>query len=120
MSRFFGRLRVSPGEVSFSPEGRANSLNLEPAAPLAHRDRALTVVLGRLLPPWMNSGLALVDAAGSSHTVGLVLLTGGQRRAVISAAESAGFDVSVYRTWLSAGGGIGSVSELERFRREHG
>ncbi|HEX9683886.1 MAG TPA: hypothetical protein VGA13_12450 [Acidimicrobiales bacterium] len=67
----------------------------------------------------MNSGLVLVNAAPASHTVGLVLLTAWQRRAVVAAARSAGFDVSVHRTWLSAGGGIGSVTELERFRREH-
>lgn len=119
MSRFFGRLSISTGEVAFEPEGRANALNVEPASRIVHRDHLLTVITGRLLPPWMNSGLALVDATPASHTVGLVLLTAWQRRAVVATARGAGFDVSVHRTWLSAGGGIGSVTELERFRRAH-
>jgi hypothetical protein len=119
MSRFFGRLRVSPGEVVFAPEGRANSLNVELAKPILHRGRELAVVAGRLLPPWMNTGLVLVDSASPARIVGVVLLTAWQRRAVVAAATSAGFEVTVYRTSLSAGGGIGSVSELERFRREH-
>ena len=119
MSRFFGRLRISPGEIVFLPEGQGNSLNLEPAAPILHRDRDLTVVAGRLLLPWMNTGLVLVDSAAPARTVGLVLLTAWHRRAVASAAAAAGFEVTVYRTMLSAGGGIGSVSELERFRQEH-
>jgi hypothetical protein len=118
MSTFFGRLRISSGEVAFLPEGWGNSLNLEAALPLVHRDRALTVVFGRFLPPWMNSGLVLVDGAGSSSTVGVVLLPGWQRRPLVSAAERAGFDVTVYRTHFSAGGTIGTASELERFRRD--
>jgi hypothetical protein len=119
MSRFFGQLRISPGEVAFTPRGWGNSMNLEPVTPLVHTDRALTIVFGRVLLPWMNSGLVLVDSAGSPHKVGRVLLTSGQRRAVVSAATTAGFDATVYPTWISAGGGIGSVTELARFRREH-
>lgn len=121
MSLFFGRLVVARGELRFLPEARINALgNFEPATQIVHRDSELTVVYGRLMPPWMNSGLVLVDSTPGSRTVGLMLLGGrGARREVVVAAEIAGFDVEVYRTWFSAGGGIGSVAELDRFRREH-
>lgn len=121
MSRFFGRLVIADGELTFLPEGRINSWgNFEPATPIVHRDSQLTVVYGRLVPPWMNSGLVLVDSTPGSRTVGLVLLGGrGARREVVVAAETAGFHVEVYRTWFSAGGGILSVAELQRFRRDH-
>lgn len=120
MSRFFGRLVVSEGDVAFWPEGRANgALNVEPAKPIVHRQHVLTVVTGRLLPPWMNSGLLPPDGEDPSGGVGVILLTAWQRRAVVDAARSAGFDVTVHRTWGSAGGSIGSTAELDRFRRNH-
>lgn len=120
MSRFFGRLVVSEGEVSFLPEGRANSLNVDAPHPIAHRTHNLTLVRGRLLPPWMNSGIVLVDHSEPSPSgVGVVLLTAWQRRSVVDAARSAGFDVTVINTWTSAGGNIGSRSELDRFRSLH-
>lgn len=120
MSRIFGRLSVSTDAVTFQPEGPANALSVEPVRRIVHRDHLLTIVVGRLVLPWMNSGLVLVDSDPLAPSVGVVLLSAGQRRAVVAAARTAGFDVSVHRTWLSAGGGIGSVAELERFRREHG
>jgi hypothetical protein len=119
MSRFFGRLTITPGTVVFEPEGVGNALNLDRATQLVHRDPELTVVAGRLLPPWMNSGVVLVDSTSASPFIGVVLLTAWQRRSLVNAARAAGFNVSVYRTWSSAAGRIGSVAELERFRRSH-
>lgn len=99
------------------PEGRANALNLEAPEAILHTSNELTVVTGRLLPPWMNSGLVLLSKASSSVYAGVVLLTSWQRDAALRAAREAGFAVTVYRTWFSAGGAIGSAAELERFKR---
>lgn len=119
MSRFFGSVRLRPGYIAFEPQGIGNKLNLEPARRIVHSEPRLTVLMGRLLPPWMNSGIVLVDQNAAESLTGTVTLTGGQRRWVIDSARAAGFEVDLYKTWTSAGGSIGSVAELERFRRSH-
>ncbi|HEX2783561.1 MAG TPA: hypothetical protein VHN36_08250 [Ilumatobacteraceae bacterium] len=123
MSRSFGLLSVVPGALVFDPEGIFNTVSnaivaFEKSARIVHRTKELTVVFGRLLPPWMNSGIVLVDE-GDLRTTGVVLLAAWQRRAVVKAAQVAGLEVRVYPTWFSAAGQIGSAAELRRFRREH-
>jgi hypothetical protein len=47
------------------------------------------------------------------------MLTFGQRKLVVDAAEHAGFDVTVVRTWTSTGLSVGSRFELDLFLRHH-
>jgi hypothetical protein len=117
MSRFFGQINVMSDKVVFEPQGIGNSFNIERATRICHEANEITVVTARILPPWMNSGVVLVDQVSS--LTGVALLSIWQRNAFVSEAKLAGFDVGTYKTWSSAGGSIGSLSELVRFRRSH-
>lgn len=121
MSRVFGHLRIVPGEVSFEPSSTANKwIAFEQPSRVVHHDPDLTVVIGRLLPPWLNSGLVLVDEnAPGPYDLGVIQMASWQRRAATRALASAGFRISVLRTMTSMGGGIGSRSELDSFRQSH-
>lgn len=121
MSRWIGRLSVDADTVSFRPTGQyVNSMNIEDTpATLVQRDRTITVVVGRLLPPFMNSGVVIADSTGPARRVGVIRVAAWRRRRFVKAATVAGFSVEVHRTCFSSGDGIGSISELERFRRTH-
>ena len=122
MSRFLGSFAVEPGRLTFEPsQGVINDvLNIENATALVHTDTRVTLVWGRFLPPWLNTGVILVDhrQAGGAATAVLQMPT-WNRRPLIAALRSAGFAPEVYRTQTSMGGQIGSESELSRFRSAH-
>ena len=122
MSRFFGSFTVEPGRLTFEPsQGVINDvLNIENATALVHTDTRVTLVWGRFLPPWLNTGVILVDhrQAGSGAT-GVLQMPAWNRRPLIAALRRAGFAPEVYRTRTSMGGQIGSESELSRFRSAH-
>jgi hypothetical protein len=119
MNRYFGRLLVTFGEVYFEPRGVGNKLNPEPAAPVRHDGDTVVVAYARFGFPWMNTGVVLTDAAAIGQSTATVLLPAWHRSSVIDAIRNAGFDVEVYPTVFSAGGEIGSLTELDRFRRGH-
>lgn len=118
MSRFFGALTIQPGRVVFEPRGRVNTFfNVEDGRCFIHADQRVTVVSGRLRPPWLNSGLVLADRDGGPYAqVAVIQMPGWERRRVVEALGSAGFEVDDVRTWFSMGGDIGSIAELKRFR----
>jgi len=119
VDRFFGSLVVAPGALCFTPKGWGNKLNVADAPTLVHEGQRVTLVHGRLLPPWMNSGVVLVDPAQPNQWTGVVLVTSWQRRRVVRALADAGFEVADYATLFSAGGNLGTIAELDRFTRSH-
>lgn len=122
VSRFLGSFTVEAGCLTFEPsEAPINdALNIDKARSLVHTDPGVTVVWGRLLPPWLKTGVILVDygQTGSRRT-GVLQMASWNRRPLIAALRSAGFAPEVFRTRTSMGGQIGSETELSRFRSEH-
>jgi hypothetical protein len=113
MSRFFGSFTVEPGRLTFEPSECVinDALNLEHATALVHTDTRVTLVWGRFLPPWLNTGVILVDhrQAGGGAT-GVLQMANRNRRPLVAALRSAGFAPYVYRTRTSMCGQIGSES----------
>lgn len=120
MNRFLGSLTVELGRVAFSPEGRANGLlNLEEPTTVVHIDHQIAVIWGRLLPPWLNTGIVLLDPLALPHDgTAVIQLPGWHRRRLLTALREAGFAIGEFRTAFSMGGQIGSKAELERFRQQ--
>lgn len=115
-SRFFGRLIFEPASVRFEPLGWANKLNIEAPRGLEDNTNCVLIIVARWLPPWMNTGLVLVDTRASRAVVGVALLSECRRREVRRIASALSFKVVEYRTNLNYGGSIRSVSELQRFQ----
>ncbi len=122
MSRFFGSFTVESGCLTFeASQGVINeALNIEPAKALFHTDASVTVVWGRFLPPWLNTGVILIDhrQAGSRAT-GVLQMPTWHRRPLVAAFRNAGFVPEVFCTRTSMGGQIGSDTELICFRSTH-
>jgi hypothetical protein len=66
----------------------------------------------------MNTALLLTDPTDIGQFTARLLFPAWQRRTIVTALAEAGFAVEVYRTAFSAGGQIGTVTELQRFRRD--
>jgi len=118
MNRFFGHLVIEPHSARFEPSGLGNKLNLEPAVTVTQSTSPIIVVHGRWLAPWMNTGVVLTDAATLGTGTAVLGFRGGIRRTIVSALREAGFEVEDHATATSAGGNLGSVAELERFRSQ--
>jgi hypothetical protein len=118
MNVLFGRLVVEPNEARFEPMVYGNKLNFDAAPTIHHTDRVVTVVFGWFGLPWMNTGLLLTDPAGIDQFTARLLFPAWQRKTIVAALIEAGFAVEVYRTVFSAGGQIGTATELQRFRRK--
>jgi hypothetical protein len=118
MSRFFGDLSVEPRTARFEPRGPGNKLNVEDAVTVTQSTDSVVVVHGRWLPPWVNTGVVLTDSQALGTQTAVLMFAGWQRRRIVVALRDAGFTVEEYATATSAGGNLGSVAELERFRAQ--
>jgi len=117
-NRFFGHLIIEPHSARFEPSGPGNKLNLEAAETVTQSGSPVVVVHGRWLAPWMNTGVVLTDSKTLGTGTAVLSFRGGIRRTIVSALREAGFTVEDYATATSAGGNLGSVAELERFRAQ--
>jgi hypothetical protein len=120
MSRFFGDLVITPGCVGFEPKGAMNAaFNFAEPPSVRHTSDLVVVVSGRLLPPWLNTGVVLTDEEHLGTTTAVVQMPSWARRQLVDALHRGGFEVEHYRTLSSMGGQIGSLPELRRFRERH-
>jgi hypothetical protein len=88
MSRFLGWLTVVPGYLIFDPSGKVlnKALNVQEPHRIAHADASVTIIWGRFLPPWLNTGVVLVgDPRFGEASVGVVQLPGWKRRSLVAA-----------------------------------
>jgi hypothetical protein len=114
MDRFFGNVSIDSEAILFEPAGAGNALSPAPAPHVTHRERQVVFVVGRLALPWMNTGLVLVDPALPNGWTAVALLPSWQRRSMVSHLRECGYAVDVVTTWLSTGGQVGSVRDLQR------
>jgi hypothetical protein len=114
MDRFFGALSVDREAIRFEPQGAGNALSLAQAPHVVHRGRRVVFVVGRVVLPWMNTGLVLVDPALPNGWTAVASLSPWQRRRMVGHLAVCGYSVEVVTTWSSAGGKVGSVQELQR------
>jgi hypothetical protein len=98
-----GRLLISPGAIELEV-GRATRL-LSRSANVLHRERVVTLVRARLMPPWFDTALLLAGDGGSAVAVTSIL----RRRALRLALARAGFQVNEVVTWFSLRG-LGATS----------
>jgi hypothetical protein len=97
------------------------ALNIDrPPSAIVHCERQVAVFFARLAPPWLNSGVVLVDPVALGTGTAVVQLPGWDRRRLVDTLSRAGFAVDVHRTAFSMGSNIGSVAELQRLRRPSG
>lgn len=116
MDRYSGTLTVDPKVIRFTPTGASTAVGTSTLT-FTHRNRDVVVVQGRLRPPWMSSGVVLVDPAVPYGWTGVVLLPSWTRKRLIAGLASCGYSVRLIRTWFSNGENLGSVSDLERLPR---
>jgi hypothetical protein len=125
LSRFMGTLRVFPGVAVFVPalEGLSRFANTalnvgDPPTAIVHRAPQVAVVHGTLAPPWLNTGVVLVDPDTLGEGTAVVQMPGWQRRRLVVALTECGFAVDAHQTAFSMGSGIGSQAELDWLRRK--
>lgn len=93
-----GRLLISPATIELQT-GRATQM-LSRSPKIVHRERTVTLLTARFMPPWYDTALLLVGDGQSATAVTSIL----RRRALRVALRQAGFEVKERVTWFSLSG----------------
>jgi hypothetical protein len=94
-----GTLTIFPARIEFRPDTMTNVLAGSPEV-VVHTERRVTVVHARLVPPWMNRHLILMQG---TETVAVNIVGAGGK--TTQALRSAGFQPELRVSWFSLSGG---------------
>ena len=97
-----GRLLISPNAIELEADRATRALTR--SATVVHRERVVTLVSARLMPPWFDTALLLVGDGGSAVAITSIF----RRRDLRLALTQADFEVREVVTWFALRG-IGAM-----------